>query len=308
MSPQLRSRIAPALDPDGFPDNTNPLASQDAWTGKYNDQPTGSWVQSRINLLGIADAGDSIRLRFDFGIDGCLGSVGWYVDEVEFYDCPYEPLPSDCGNGVIDMGEGCDDGNDFIGDGCSNTCQIESGWQCAAPTSPATVPDSSFEDGTPNSFWAEVSNNPIGTPICEVAVCGQAGGTGPAEGMFWVNLGSITPFQEGSVSQSIVIPSSVSKLSFELEIPSCDSAADYFEVLIDGNQELLVDGSSPLCGVIGYSTQTVDISAYADDASHDLEFHSITISENGGVSSFFCLNIDIKVDFLTDLVYVLGNR
>ncbi|MFC1797150.1 hypothetical protein ACFL1V_08650, partial [Pseudomonadota bacterium] len=286
MAP-YQDTLAPALDPLGFPDNTNPLAAQDAYTGKYDDQPTGSWIQSRINLVGIADAGDFIRLRFDFGIDGCLGSIGWYVDEVEFYHCPYELLPSDCGDGVVDNDEGCDDGNDFIGDGCSNTCQVESGWQCAAPTSPATIPDSSFEAGTPNPFWDEVSNNPIGTPICRVSVCGSAGGTGPAEGAYWVNLGSIRPYQEGSVSQSIVIPSTVSKLSFELEIPSCDSAADYFEVLIDGNQELLVDGSSPLCGVIGYSTQTVDISAYADDAAHDLEFHSVTVSENGLWSSFF---------------------
>src|SRR5262249_25783297 len=30
-----------------------------------------------------------------------------------------------CGNGVIDSGEECDDGNTDAGDGCSPTCQIE---------------------------------------------------------------------------------------------------------------------------------------------------------------------------------------
>ncbi len=32
-----------------------------------------------------------------------------------------------CGNGVRDTGEGCDDGNDVNGDGCSTTCLIEEG-------------------------------------------------------------------------------------------------------------------------------------------------------------------------------------
>ena len=35
------------------------------------------------------------------------------------------PTPSQCGNGVIDSGESCDDGNTANGDGCSSTCQQE---------------------------------------------------------------------------------------------------------------------------------------------------------------------------------------
>jgi len=36
-----------------------------------------------------------------------------------------------CGNGLIDGGEECDDGNDNSGDGCSLSCEIESGWSCS---------------------------------------------------------------------------------------------------------------------------------------------------------------------------------
>jgi hypothetical protein len=43
-----------------------------------------------VNLSGIATGGDTVRLRLDFGIDGCNGLVGWYVDEVEFYRCSAE--------------------------------------------------------------------------------------------------------------------------------------------------------------------------------------------------------------------------
>jgi CSLREA domain-containing protein len=36
-----------------------------------------------------------------------------------------------CGNGVIDLGEQCDDGNTASGDGCSASCAVETGWSCS---------------------------------------------------------------------------------------------------------------------------------------------------------------------------------
>jgi len=58
------------------------------------------------------------------------GVIDWHLDE----ECdPPDPdeLCSDqcklqfCGNGVIDQGEECDDGNWLDGDGCSSGCAIE---------------------------------------------------------------------------------------------------------------------------------------------------------------------------------------
>ena len=37
----------------------------------------------------------------------------------------------DCGNGILQADEECDDGNPQAGDGCSGSCAIESGWTCA---------------------------------------------------------------------------------------------------------------------------------------------------------------------------------
>jgi fibro-slime domain-containing protein len=39
-----------------------------------------------------------------------------------------------CGNGNLEAGEACDDGNNAAGDGCSPTCTIEAGFMC--PTAP----------------------------------------------------------------------------------------------------------------------------------------------------------------------------
>jgi len=47
--------------------------------------------------------------------------------------------PSLCGNGTLDPGEQCDDGNTTAGDGCSRICQIPSGWSCSGTPSVCTM-------------------------------------------------------------------------------------------------------------------------------------------------------------------------
>jgi cysteine-rich repeat protein len=44
-----------------------------------------------------------------------------------------------CGNSVIGDSEQCDDGNSMSGDGCSSTCQVQSGWVCMSPGTPCTL-------------------------------------------------------------------------------------------------------------------------------------------------------------------------
>lgn len=45
-----------------------------------------------------------------------------------------------CGNGVIDTGEECDDGNYVNGDGCTS-CAIDLGYTCARTGATAATPD-----------------------------------------------------------------------------------------------------------------------------------------------------------------------
>jgi fibro-slime domain-containing protein len=49
-------------------------------------------------------------------------------------------LPSSvCGNGLIEPGEECDDGNPTAGDGCSAVCTVEPGFACSAPAQPCVA-------------------------------------------------------------------------------------------------------------------------------------------------------------------------
>ncbi len=74
--------------------NTNPLAGQVAFSGTDQGEGGGSWGTSLIDLDAIADPGDSVRFRFDFGRDGCNGNDGWYLDDVRVTVCEEKVTPT----------------------------------------------------------------------------------------------------------------------------------------------------------------------------------------------------------------------
>jgi hypothetical protein len=70
--------------------NTNPMAGQLAFTGTDANKLVSSWGTSIVDLAATGariSAGDSLRFRFDFGMDGCAGIDGWYVDDVTVSAC-----------------------------------------------------------------------------------------------------------------------------------------------------------------------------------------------------------------------------
>lgn len=73
------------------PNPPNPKEGQQAWAGTNEGESSGSWGTTIADLSKVADAGDTIAIRFDFGLDCGGGFVGWYVDDVVVYVCPIFP-------------------------------------------------------------------------------------------------------------------------------------------------------------------------------------------------------------------------
>ncbi len=63
-----------------------------------------------------------ITLKFEIDADQGLEFSGWNLDDVCLVGVADPAL---CGNGAVDPGETCDDGNQTDGDGCSAACQSE---------------------------------------------------------------------------------------------------------------------------------------------------------------------------------------
>jgi bacillolysin len=74
--------------------NTNPKRGEEAFQGANPITGDNNWGTSQVDLAaaGIA-AGDTIRLRWDFGQDGCNGNEGWYVDRIEVFSCADDGPP-----------------------------------------------------------------------------------------------------------------------------------------------------------------------------------------------------------------------
>ncbi len=105
------------------------------------------------------------------------------------------PPPPQCGNGKIETGEGCDDGNASGGDGCSSICVVETGWKCNAQNTPCVAKqcgdgvlagteqcDDGFVDTahgcTPSCTIAPNATCPANGGSCVPMVCGDGKVTG----------------------------------------------------------------------------------------------------------------------------------
>ncbi|HEY6036887.1 MAG TPA: myxococcus cysteine-rich repeat containing protein, partial [Kofleriaceae bacterium] len=94
------------------------------------------WRFADVDLSGVASAaaGAPIAISFEQDSNRNFNMGGWTVDDVCIVALA-DPNPALCGNGTVDPGETCDDGNKLAGDGCSATCQTET----------IACPDSSHE-------------------------------------------------------------------------------------------------------------------------------------------------------------------
>jgi bacillolysin len=73
---------------DVIDQNTNPKRGEEAFQGANPISGDNNWGTSQVDLAAAgAAAGDTIRLRWDFGQDGCNGNEGWYVDRIEVFSC-----------------------------------------------------------------------------------------------------------------------------------------------------------------------------------------------------------------------------
>jgi Zn-dependent metalloprotease len=305
------------------PANTNPLAGEPGFSGTDGGEISGSWYESRVDLSAYAGPNDVVQLRFDFGMDGCTGLVGWYVDDVHVYSCSQpiisvEPpdvsstqLPDTVVTQTLTINNLGDENLDWtiFEDASSQAPAIllegeaNGSPERQVPTSPVLpntsvsgsafsggiVADGSFEAGSPNPSWNESSTN-FGTPLCTIAGCTAGGGTGPHSGSWWAWFGGINASETGSVDQDVTIPVDSTSLSFWLEIPAADNPG-FLNVEIDNNVVFSVT-QADTATYATYTEVIVDISAFADGSSHNLEFYS-EVNPGTNVTNFFVDDVAI---------------
>lgn len=91
-----------------------------------------------------------------------------------------------CGDGMLNAGEACDDGNTTNGDGCSSMCAAEAGWDCSGPTCSAICGDGLMV----GTELCDDNNTSCG--LCN-ADCTQLTTATPATGRIVADIGNSGP-------------------------------------------------------------------------------------------------------------------
>jgi len=89
-------------------------------------------------LSCTATTGSSCPTSYPIAMISLSSTTNAHIAQFSTYSnkiCCAANLASSCGNGEIDVGEACDDGNLINGDGCSTTCTIESTFECSGEPS-----------------------------------------------------------------------------------------------------------------------------------------------------------------------------
>ncbi|MET0231162.1 MAG: hypothetical protein ABW186_09555 [Rhodanobacteraceae bacterium] len=144
-----------------------------------------------------------------------------------------------------------------------------------------------------NPNWDSTSAN-FGSSFCDAAGCGDGGGTAaPHAGTFWAWMGGAPAGapEDATVSQAVVIPSGDTRfLNFWLWIGAIGDGSTNMDVSVDGN--VVTSFPEPVDAEAGYTQRGVDISSFADGASHTIEF---SYTDANGTGSNYSVD-DVTID------------
>ncbi len=166
-----------------------------------------------------------------------------------------------CGNGLLNQGEQCDDGNNSDGDGCTRLCDIEAGYQCTDPyvrlEPNQVIQDGGFEFG-PNAAWGNAAS--IEPLVCNTEECASTP-AGARNGIYWAQLGGVAE-QDWALFQDANFTTQARVLKFDVMHFNCPSTGsnDLFAVTINGNGVWFSGASNPGCtNGQRYVTTVVDL-------------------------------------------------
>lgn len=130
--------------PFGKPENECASLGLD-WSGVKDEGETWSGTASQDAFAAIVKGGNGGKggtcgrgessYRVYVGVkagDALQTGNGTGVSHVTYCTCVAAPPPPQpvCGNGIVEDGEQCDDGNVVDGDGCSSLCTVEEPLDC----------------------------------------------------------------------------------------------------------------------------------------------------------------------------------
>ena len=114
----------------------------------------------------VEDPVDDLERARNEVVFGFQGNRNPFIDHPEWAECLFNDICLGCGDGVIDLGEECDDENSDDGDGCSSSCTVEGGYTCDASEPSVCTDDDECDLGTDNCDINATCDNIPGSFTC----------------------------------------------------------------------------------------------------------------------------------------------
>lgn len=144
----------------------------------------------------------------------------------------------------------------------------------------------------PNPAWGSTSTN-FGDVFCSVGICATGGiNAAPRNGAWYAWFGGVDGEETGRLTQSVTIPAGAPRhLNFFLRRGRVGAPLDaQLRVKVDGSSVRVFD--EPAAAEPAYVARTVDLSAFTNGASHQIEFAYINPPSSGN-SSFLVDDITL---------------
>jgi cysteine-rich repeat protein len=174
---------------------------------------------------------------------------------------PPPPLPI-CGNGVIESGESCDDGNTINEDGCDSTCNIEE----APPSDEYEV--GNLGVGQPTAGDRAPHYDPLPTPQGDTRTVSSGGSLGS------VSAGDIVIFEDGSYSGFSIGSSGTASNPIHIKSKNPLGAKISGSISISGNYIIFegfdIDASSTVISLSGNNNVIIGNKLVNDAASQGI--------------------------------------
>jgi cysteine-rich repeat protein len=164
-------------------------------------------------------------------------------------------LPVACGNGAKQTGEDCDDGNTTAGDGCSDTCKVETGYVCTGTPSVCTTP---CGNGTVETANGESCDDGNKTP-----------GDGCSASCIIENPTEVEPNETTSSAQPLSFSGSVAQV---LGDHPADTDTDVFAITLTQQATLdilVLEGGAETCASRGIDSYVELLSAAGTVLAYD---------------------------------------
>lgn len=158
------------------------------------------------------------------------------------------------------------------------------------------IVDGGFETGgIPNANWDPETSTNFGTSLCDTSICSTNGGlTAPNGGTHWLWFGGGTggAAEDSTLGQTVTITNgAVATLTFQMKIQQVTTPfTDAMRVRVDGN--IIQTFTEPAVGEGVYTLRSIDLSAFADGAAHQILFDFTSID---GATNFLIDDVALNV-------------